>query len=77
MRISTYSCKVKFYFSFSKSIFYLFRGWNSAPQMAAASVATKAFLTKRDGPIIVDEVQMVPDLFRPLKMVVDELRLAD
>lgn len=51
--------------------------FDNATQMAAASVAPEAFLTKRDGALIVDEVQMVPELFRTLKMVVDELRLAD
>ena len=39
--------------------------------MAAASVAPEAFLTKRDGALIVDEVQRVPELFRTLKVVVD------
>jgi len=51
--------------------------FDNATQMAAASVAPEAFLTKRDGSLIVDEVQMVPELFRTLKMVVDELRLVD
>lgn len=42
--------------------------------MAAASAAPEAFLTGYDLPLIIDEVQMVPELFRALKVVVDELR---
>lgn len=34
----------------------------------------EAFLRSLDGPIVLDEVQMVPDLFRPLKIIVDENR---
>lgn len=51
--------------------------FDNATQMAAAAAAPEAFLGNRDGALIVDEVQMVPELFRSLKMVVDELRLAD
>ena len=51
--------------------------FDNATQMAAASSAPEAFLSNRDGALIVDEVQMVPELFRPLKMVVDDLRLTD
>ena len=51
--------------------------FDNATQMSAASVAPEAFLTRRDGALIIDEVQLVPELFRPLKMVVDELRLSD
>lgn len=36
------------------------------------------FLRKLKGPVVLDEVQMVPELFRPLKILVDENRsLAD
>ncbi len=45
--------------------------------MAAASSAPEAFLTSYALPLIIDEVQMVPDLFRALKLVVDESRLSD
>ena len=45
--------------------------------MAAASAAPEAFLTGYDLPLIIDEVQMVPELFRALKVVVDELRTAE
>ena len=51
--------------------------FDNATQMAAAASSPEAFLTNRDGALIVDEVQMVPELFRPLKMVVDDLRLTD
>jgi predicted AAA+ superfamily ATPase len=42
--------------------------------MAAASAAPEAFLTGYDLPVIIDEVQLVPELFRTLKVVVDEMR---
>ncbi len=45
--------------------------------MAAASAAPEAFLTGYDLPMIIDEVQLVPELFRALKVVIDELRLTD
>ena len=45
-------------------------------QLAAASAAPEAFLTEYDK-LIVDEVQMVPELFRALKVVVDEQRLKE
>lgn len=46
-------------------------------QMAAAAAAPEAFLNSYDNTLIIDEVQMVPDLFRALKIVADELRLKD
>jgi uncharacterized protein len=46
-------------------------------QMAAAASAPENFLTAYDTSLIIDEVQMVPELFRALKVVVDELRLKD
>jgi predicted AAA+ superfamily ATPase len=48
-----------------------------AVQMAAAAAAPEAFLTAQKNGLIIDEVQMVPELFRALKVVVDELRLQD
>ena len=39
--------------------------------------APEAFLTGYDLPLIIDEVQMVPELFRALKVVVDQQRLDD
>lgn len=45
--------------------------------MAAASAAPESFLTGYDSPVIIDEVQLVPELFRALKVVVDEMRLTD
>lgn len=44
--------------------------------MAAASSAPETFLTSYGLPVIIDEVQLVPELFRALKVVVDELRFA-
>ena len=44
-------------------------------QMAAAAAAPENFLSSYEGMMIIDEVQMVPELFRALKTVVDELRL--
>lgn len=46
-------------------------------QMAAASSAPESFLSAYKDALIIDEVQMVPELFRALKVVVDELRLKD
>jgi uncharacterized protein len=46
-------------------------------QMAAASSAPEAFLSAYKDTLIIDEVQLVPELFRALKVVVDELRLRD
>ncbi len=43
--------------------------------MAAASAAPEAFLAAYENPLIIDEVQMVPELFRVLKVVVDEQRI--
>ncbi|HEY4194719.1 MAG TPA: DUF4143 domain-containing protein [Mucilaginibacter sp.] len=45
--------------------------------MAAAASAPEAFLLAYKSTVIVDEVQMVPEIFRALKVVVDELRLKD
>jgi uncharacterized protein len=46
-------------------------------QMAAAASAPERFLSFYEDTLIIDEVQMVPELFRALKVVVDELRLND
>lgn len=43
-------------------------------QMAAASSAPEMFLSAYNQPLIIDEVQFVPQLFRALKVVVDKLR---
>lgn len=45
--------------------------------MAAASAAPEAFLKAYQLPLILDEVQLVPGLFRALKVVLDEMRLSD
>ena len=46
-------------------------------QMAAAASAPERFLSSYKNTLIIDEVQMVPELFRALKVIVDELRLMD
>ncbi len=51
--------------------------FDNATQMAAAASSPHSFLVSRKGPIILDEVQMVPELFRELKIVVDTIRLND
>lgn len=51
--------------------------FDRATQMAAAAAAPETFLKNYKNPLIIDEVQMVPELFRVLKIVVDELRLQD
>lgn len=47
---------------------------DSATQLAAAVASPMAFLTSRDRALIVDEVQLAPELFRPLKEIVDRRR---
>ena len=51
--------------------------FDNATQMAAAAASPETFLSSRQGPMIIDEVQLVPDIFRALKIVVDNLRLAN
>ena len=46
-------------------------------QIAAARVSPQKFLNQLRGPAVIDEVQMVPSLFRALKLVVDEARFKD
>jgi len=50
---------------------------DSPVQMAAAASTPLEFLKNRKSPFIIDEVQMVPELFRALKETVDELRYND
>jgi len=45
--------------------------------MAAAASSPHSFLTEHEGPVILDEVEVVPEIFRALKIRVDELRLKD
>ena len=51
--------------------------FDNATQMAAAAASPETFLTSRKGAVIIDEVQLVPDIFRALKIVVDDIRLND
>jgi predicted AAA+ superfamily ATPase len=48
--------------------------FDNATQMAAAAASPHAFLSSRRGPLIIDQVQMVPGVFRALKRIVDDLR---
>ncbi len=48
---------------------------DNASQMSAAASSPASFLSSRDAAMIIDEVQLVPDLFRALKEVVDERRM--
>jgi predicted AAA+ superfamily ATPase len=41
---------------------------------SAAQRDPEAFLRSFNGPVVLDEIQMVPELFRPLKIIVDENR---
>lgn len=41
---------------------------------SAAQYDPDAFLKNFQGPVVLDEIQMVPELFRPLKIIVDENR---
>jgi predicted AAA+ superfamily ATPase len=45
--------------------------------LASASSAPQAFLTSYPPPVIIDEVQWAPQLFRALKILVDEVRSTD
>ncbi len=47
---------------------------DSPTQLAAAVNAPQDFLTKRKQSLIIDEVQLAPELFREIKIAVDELR---
>ncbi len=49
--------------------------FDSTTQMVAAANAPTSYLKERKGALIIDEVQLVPEIFRALKIVVDELRL--
>ncbi len=51
--------------------------FDNATQMAAAANSPESFLKQRKGAMIIDEVQIVPEIFRALKLVVDEIRLKD
>lgn len=48
--------------------------FDSTTQMAAAVNSPESYLKERKGALIIDEVQIVPEIFRALKIVVDELR---
>jgi predicted AAA+ superfamily ATPase len=45
-----------------------------ATYLASATSAPEAFLASYSGPVIIDEVQLAPQLFRALKIVVDDAR---
>ena len=51
--------------------------FDQATQMGAADANPESFLRAFDDRLILDEVQMVPALFRVLKLLVDEARIAD
>ncbi|MEW6778095.1 MAG: ATP-binding protein [Bdellovibrionota bacterium] len=48
---------------------------DEATQLGAASADPEGFLRGHEGPLVIDEVQMAPGLFRALKVAVDEARL--
>ena len=50
--------------------------FDNATQMAAAEASPESFLGQFKSSAIIDEVQMVPSLFRTLKLEIDELRLS-
>lgn len=49
--------------------------FDNATQMAAAAVAPESFLSAYQNTLVIDEVQMVPEIFRALKAKVDSLRI--
>lgn len=48
--------------------------FDSITQLSAAANSPESYLRDRKKSLIIDEVQLVPELFRALKIVVDELR---
>lgn len=48
-----------------------------SPTAIAAAVSNPDFFLSRERPLIIDEVQLVPDIFRALKKRIDDLRLKD
>lgn len=48
--------------------------FDSTTQMAAAASDPEAYLKERKEALIIDEIQLVPEIFRVIKSVVDELR---
>jgi len=50
--------------------------FDEATMLGAAEANPESFLRAYEGRLILDEVQMVPDLFRVLKILTDEARLA-
>lgn len=50
--------------------------FDSTTQIAAATNSPESYLRERKGALIIDEVQLVPDVFRALKTVIDEMRHA-
>lgn len=50
--------------------------FDSTSQISAAASSPEEYLRARDGSLIIDEVQLVPEIFRSLKVVVDEIRQA-
>ena len=49
--------------------------FDNVTQMAAAASAPEAFLSVYENTLVLDEVQMVPEIFRALKAKIDTLRL--
>lgn len=48
--------------------------FDNTTQIIAASSSPETYLRQRSGTLIIDEVQLVPEIFRALKIVVDQLR---
>jgi adenylate kinase family enzyme len=51
--------------------------FDEATMLGAAEANPESFLRAYEGRLMLDEVQMVPGLFRVLKILTDEARLAD
>ncbi len=48
--------------------------FDEAGMLGAAEANPQSFLRAWDGPLVLDEAQMAPDLFRALKLLIDEAR---
>lgn len=60
--------------SYGEAVYVTF---DNPTQMAAAAASPSSFLSGYEGTLVLDEAQLVPEIFRALKLRVDELRLTD
>jgi predicted AAA+ superfamily ATPase len=49
--------------------------FDNTTQMAAAAHAPENYLRSHQGPIVIDEAQLVPEIFRAMKLIIDQMRI--